>query len=188
MRTGPAIGDRIQTGVAAFMIVPVLIMFGAAAVLFLETPIVMALTAIALGAAVWMVGTAVTRQGLISEFYGEEVSMCESVDLVPVLGPETIDMTEVLTGRPNSAVIASVTKIFGPCPLGLMPGNTWEISADGDLSRPMCVSGATALSDLFRMGDGDAMDRSTSCECQFARRKVTFTVRESVAALAETPG
>ena len=69
MRTA-AIGDQRHAGVAVFMIVPVLIMFGAAAVLFLETPIMMGLIAIALGVAVWMVGMIVTRQGLISEFYG----------------------------------------------------------------------------------------------------------------------
>jgi hypothetical protein len=26
---------------------------------------------------------------------------------------------------------------------GLMPGNTWHINADGKLSRPMCLTGAT---------------------------------------------
>ena len=114
--------------------------------------------------------------------------MCESVDLVPDLESETIEMTEVLTDSPNTAVTTSVTKVFGPCTLGLMPGNTWHISADGKLSRPMCRPGATALSALFRMADGDAMDRSTTCECQFAGREVTFTVRESADQLLETPG
>ena len=120
-----------------------LIMFGAAIVLFLETPVMMALTAIALGVAVWMVGKAVTRQGFISGRYSEEVSMCESVDLVPVLEPEIVAMNEVLADGPTAAVTASITNVFGPCPFGLMPGNTWHISADGKLSRPMCLTGAT---------------------------------------------
>ena len=123
MRTGPPIGDSRYAGVAAFPILPFLIMFGAVAV--------------------WMVGTAVTRQGFISGRYSEEVSMCESVDLVPVLEPEIVAMTEVLADGPTAAVTASITNVFGPCPFGLMPGNTWHISADGKLSRPMCLTGAT---------------------------------------------
>ena len=188
MRTGPPIGDSRYAGVAAFAILPFLIMFGAAAVLFLETPVMMALTAIALGVAVWMVGTAVTRQGFISGRYSEEVSMCESVDLVPVLEPEIVAMNEVLADGPTAAVTASITNVFGPCPFGLMPGNTWHISADGKLSRPMCLTGATVLSALVRMADRDAMDRSTVCECQLAGGEVSFTVRESAGELLETPG
>ena len=119
--------------------------------------------------------------------------MCASVDLFPVmesegLGAEPVEMVEALTDSPNAAVMASITNVFGPCPLGLMPGNTWKIGADGKLSRPMCRPGATALSALFRMADGDAMDRSTCCECQFAGREVRFTVRESADELVETPG
>ena len=175
MRTGPPIGDSRYSGVAAFAILSFLIMFGAAAVLFLKTP-------------VWMVGTAVTRQGFISGRYSEEVSMCESVDLVPVLEPEIVAMTEVLADGPTAAVTASITNVFGPCPFGLMPGNTWHISADGKLSRPMCLTGATTLSALVRMADRDAMDRSTVCECQLAGGEVSFTVRESAGELLETPG
>ena len=95
MRTGPPIGDSRYAGVAAFAILPFLIMFGAVAV--------------------WMVGTAVTRQGFISGRYSEEVSMCESVDLVPVLEPEIVAMNEVLTDGPTAAVTASITNVFGPC-------------------------------------------------------------------------
>ena len=81
---------------------------------------------------------------------------------------------------PWASVTASVTKVFGLCLLGLMPGNTWRIGAAGSLSRPMCRPGATALSGLFQMANGDAMGRSACCECVIARREVTFTVQEPV--------
>ncbi len=104
--------------------------------------------------------------------------MCESVDLLPVIETVPVEMVEALSDAPNEVVTASITKVVGPCPLGWMPGNTWRISPDGKLSRPMCRPGATALSALFRMSEGDAMDRSACCECVFAGREVTFAVRE----------
>ena len=106
--------------------------------------------------------------------------MCESVDLIATLEPETIEMVDELTDAPKMAVTASITKVFGPCPLGLMPGNTWEIGPDGKLSRPMCRPGATALSALFRMANGDVMDSSACCKCMAGGREVTFAVREPV--------
>ena len=64
--------------------------------------------------------------------------MCESVDLFPVmksegLEAETVEMVGSLDDAPNAVVAASITKVFGPCPLGLMPGNTWKIGPDGML-------------------------------------------------------
>lgn len=119
--------------------------------------------------------------------------MCESVDLFPVmesegLDAEFIEMVGSLDNAPNAVVAASITKVFGPCPLGLMPGNTWKIGPDGKLSQPMCRPGATALSALFRMSEGDGMGSSACCECLYAGRKVTFTVRESGEDIAERPG
>ena len=119
--------------------------------------------------------------------------MCEPVDLFPVMESEgfeaeTVEMVGYLDNAPNEVVVAAITKVLGPCPLGLMPGNTWKIGPDGKLSQPMCRPGATALSALFRMSEGDAMDRSACCECLYAGREVTFTVRESEEDLAEKPG
>ena len=119
--------------------------------------------------------------------------MCGSVDLFPVMESggaetETVEMVGFLDDAPNEVVAASITKVFGPCPLGLMPGNTWKIGPDGHLSHPMCRPGATALSALFRMSEGDAMNRSACCDCLHAGREVTFTVRKSEKDLAETPG
>ena len=71
--------------------------------------------------------------------------------------PEAVELVEVLVHEPRVAVTASVTKVFGPCPLGFMPGNTWRIGPDGSLSRPMCRPGAAALSGLFQMANGYAM-------------------------------
>jgi hypothetical protein len=129
--------------------------------------------------------------------------MCESVDLIPLVEsealvlempipeemyPETVELVEFLANVPKVAVTASITKVFGPCPLGMMPGNAWKIGPDGKLSRNMCRPGATALSALFRMADGDAIDRSTACECVYAGIAVTFTVREAEGDPMETPG
>ena len=85
-----------------------------------------------------------------------------------------MEMVEVLAHGPGVAVTASVTKVFGPCLLGLMPGNTWRIGPDGSLSRPMCRPGATALSGLFQMANGDAMGRSAGCDCVIAGREGDF--------------
>ena len=129
--------------------------------------------------------------------------MCESVDLIPVMEseplvpeipePETleekfVEMVEILSDVPTETVAATITRVIGPCPLGMMPGNTWKIGPDGKLSRPMCRPGATALSALFQMSKGDAMNRSIACDCMYAGRKVTFTVREPEGELMETPG
>lgn len=129
--------------------------------------------------------------------------MCESVDLIPVresetlvpeipeyetMDPKVVEMVGVLDGAPTTTVAATITKVIGPCPLGMMPGNAWKIGPDGKLSRPMCRPGATALSDLFDMAGGDAMNRSTACDCLYAGRKVTFTVREPEGELVEEPG
>lgn len=86
-------------------------------------------------------------------------------------------MVEALSAGPREEVAASITKVTGPCPLGWMPGNTWRIGPDGTLSRPMCRPGATALSALFRTSKGESVERSACCECLYAGREVTFTVR-----------
>ena len=187
MRIGPTGGDQRQAGIAMFMIAPVLVIFGAVVVVVLATPVAMALTAMAFGGAVLVVGAALTRQPPGIELPAKEVPMCESVDLLPLIDAETIDMVESLPDWPGAAVSASVTEVFCPCPLGLMPGNIWRIGSGGGLSRPMCRLAATALSALFRMTDGDAMDRSACCECSFTGRKVTFTVREPEKELADIP-
>ena len=129
--------------------------------------------------------------------------MCESVDLIPLVEsealvlemlipeemyPETVELVEFLANVPKVAVTASITKVFGPCPLGMMPGNAWKIASDGKLSRHMCRPGATVLSALFRMADCDAIERSTACECVYAGRAVTFTVGEAEGDPMETPG
>ena len=62
MRTGMTGDDRWRAGVAMFMIAPLLVIFGAVVVMVLATPVIVALTAIAFGVAVLMVGTTVTRQ------------------------------------------------------------------------------------------------------------------------------
>ena len=99
-------------------------------------------------------------------------------------------MVGSLDSAPNEVLTAAITKVAGPCPLAWMPGNTWKIDAEGNLSRPMCGPGATALSELLKMSEGDAIDRSACCDCPTAGREVTFTVREEpvddkVGALAE---
>ena len=119
--------------------------------------------------------------------------MCESVDLFSVmesegLEAETVEMVGSLDDAPNKVVAASIAKVFGPCPLGLMPGNAWKIGPDGKLSQPMCRPGATALSALFRLSEGKAMDRSACCECLYAGREVTFAVRETEEDPAEKSG
>ena len=129
--------------------------------------------------------------------------MCESTDLIPIMESETlvpeipepetrepgfVEMVEVLAEMPTATVAATITKVVGPCPLGMMPGNSWKIGSDGKLSRPMCRPGATALSALFQMANGEAVNRSAACDCMYAGRKVTFTVREPEGELMEEPG
>ncbi|MDA1127889.1 MAG: hypothetical protein O2913_04210 [Chloroflexi bacterium] len=167
--------------IGLMIVAPVVVMAAAAAVMVLSTPITMALTVIAFATAILYLGTLLTREEPVVDKAMKamkEDSMCESTDLIATLEPETIAMVDDLTDAPKTAVSASITKVYGGCPLNLMPGNTWEIGPDGKLSRPMCRSGATALSALFQMANGDVMDRSVCCECEFAGREVTFTVRE----------
>ena len=165
------------------MIAPVVLFLGVFVVIDLSTPVIMALIVTAFATAVLFLGTVLTRQTPISDERitdnsEEEDAMCDSVDLFAALDSENVVMVEGLANAPNTPVNATITKVVGPCPLGLMPGNTWEIGPDGVLSRPMCRPAATALSALFQMANGDVMDRSTCCECVIAGREVTFTVRE----------
>lgn len=173
-------GNKWIEGIGLMIAAPVIVMVGAVAVLFLSTPIMMALVVIVFAVAILLVGTAVTRKAPITDKTATEGPICESVDLTAALEPDAIEMVNELTDAPRSAVTASITNVLGGCPLGLMPGNTWEIGPDGKLSRPMCRPGATALSALFRMVNGDVMDRPACCECVTAGREVTFAVREPV--------
>ena len=159
---------------------PVIIMVGAVVILILSTPVMMAVLVVGFAMAILFAGTVVTRQTPVTAKIGEEAPMCESDELIGTLELETVEMVGSLDNAPRETVAAAITKVVGQCPLGMMPGNTWKIGPDGKLSRPMCRPGAAALNSLFRMTDGDAMDRSTCCECVFAGRKVTFTVREPV--------
>ncbi len=173
-------GKEWLTGMALIIIAPVIVILGAVAVVILSTPVMPALIVIAFATAVLFAGTVVTRQTPAPDKAAKEGPMCESVDLIATLEPENVEMVEALADGPRTAVTATVTKVFGPCPLGLMPGDTWQIGPNGSLSRPICRPGSTALSALFQMANGDAMARSTCCQCVIAGREVTFTVRESV--------
>ena len=178
--------NKWMAGISLMIVAPVLVLAAAVFVVVLSTPVMMALIVVAFATALLAAGTAVTMQAPASEETAKEGPMCEPADLIATLEPETIEMVEDLADAPRSPVTASITKVYGPCPLDLMPGNTWEIGPDGGLSRPMCRPGATALSSLFRMANGDVMGQSACCECVIARREVTFTVREPVAETVET--
>lgn len=192
MRSENSIKETPLTALGMMIVAPVLVIMGAVAVFILATPLIMAAAVVAFATAMLMLGRALTRETPVTPRLAKEVPMCESVDLFPVMQSKTseaepVEMVGSLDDAPNAVVAASITKVFGPCPLGLMPGNTWKIGPDGKLSQPMCRPGATALSALFRMSDGGAMGRSVGCECLYAGREVTFTVRESVEELAEKP-
>lgn len=178
MRTEHNVYEKILPGIGLMIVVPVLIIMGSLAVLMLAAPVIMAATVVAFGTALLVLGNALTREAPVTELIEEEIPIAEFDDLVSEVESETVEMVEILADVPREPVTATITRVIGPCPLGMMPGNTWRIDSDGKLSRPMCRSGATALSALFEMSKGDAMDRSTACECQYAGRKVTFTVRE----------
>lgn len=179
----PNTSDRLLSVVGMMIVAPVVIIMGSLAILMLATPVIMAAAVVSFAMVVLMLGTAVTRTDKVSTT--KEDSMCETVDLIPVMGAETVEMVGVLAAGPREEVAASITKVTGPCPLGWMPGNTWRIGPDGTLSRPMCRPGATALSALFRMSDGDSMKRSACCECPYAGREVTFEIREPTEILPE---
>ena len=125
-------------------------------------------------------GKAVTRESASTDRTGQEDAMCESVDLFSALESENVVVVQALTGAPRVPVSATVTNVTGPCPLGLMPGNTWIIGPDGRLSQPMCLPGAAALSVLFGMASGEVMGRPVCCGCVAAGWEVAFTVREPV--------
>lgn len=172
--------NKWLTGIGLMIAAPVIVMVGAVAVVILSTPVMLATLVAAFTMPILFAATAVTRQAPVTDNAGKEGPMCESVDLIGTLEAESVAMVGSLDDAPRETVTAAVTKVFGPCPLGIMPGNTWRIGPDGKLSRPMCRPGATALSALFRMTEGDAVERSTHCECVFAGREVTFAVREPV--------
>ncbi|NQW24527.1 MAG: hypothetical protein HQ475_13915 [SAR202 cluster bacterium] len=195
--------NKWLTRIGLMISTPVIVMVGAVTVLMLSTPVMLAITVIAFANALLWAATVVTRQAPAKAKAGKEAPMCESADMMATLEPElmerefmvsdsgereAVEMVEALTDFPRMPVNATITRVVGPCPLGMMPGNTWKIGPDGKLSRPMCRPGATSLSELLRMSDGDAMNRSTCCECLIAGREVTFTVREPERELANTPG
>jgi|ETNmetMinimDraft_1059919.scaffolds.fasta_scaffold81398_1 hypothetical protein len=196
MRAERNINDKILNGIGLMIVVPVLVIMGSLAILMLATPVILAATVIAFATIVLWLGTLMTREtpvtGLmpVTGLLDEEETMCETIDLIPVLEAEPMEMVGSLDSAPNEVVTAAITKVVGPCPLGWMPGNNWKIDSEGNLSRPMCSPGATALSALLRTSEGDAIDRSACCDCPVAGREVTFTVREKsvddkVGALAE---
>ena len=172
--------NKWSTRFGLMVCAPALVMVGAVSILILSTPVMLALMVIVFATVLLWAGTVVTRQAPVTDNPGKEGAVCESVDMNATLEPETVEMVEALTDAPRTAVTAAITKVEGPCPLGLMPGNTWEIGPDGKLSRPMCRRGAIALSSLFRMANGNYMDQSACCECVIAGQEVTFTVRGPV--------
>ncbi len=193
MSTKNTINENLLAVFGMMIVAPVLLIMGTLAVLMLATPLIMAATVVAVATALLTLGTALTRETPVTPTLAKEDPMCESVDLFPVMETEKseeepVEMVGSLDDAPNAVVAASITRVFGPCPLGLMPGNIWKIGTDGHLSQPMCRPGAAALSALFRMSKGDAIDQSTCCECLYAGREVTFTVRESRGELAGKPG
>lgn len=184
--------ERFITGMGVMIAAPVLIIIGSLAILMLATPVLVAVGVIAFGMTVLFLGRALTRETPMIERSVEEVPMCESVDLFPMmvsegLSADAVEMVETLADGPKTVVTASITKVYGACPLGLMPGNSWNVGPEGGLSRPMCRAGATALNALFRMSEGNALDRSACCDCPFGGREVTFTVREAEEDLMGVP-
>ncbi|PKB72310.1 MAG: hypothetical protein BZY87_01030 [SAR202 cluster bacterium Io17-Chloro-G6] len=169
-----------MAGLGMMIAAPVVLLAGAVVVVVLSAPIIMVLSVIAFATVILFAGTVLTRETPSTDTTEREEAMCESADLFVALESENIAMVESLIDAPKTPVSATITKVVGPCPLGLMPGNNWTIDPDGKLSRPMCRPGATALSALFRMANGDVMDRPVCCECEIAGREVTFTVREPV--------
>ncbi len=178
MRTETNINEKILNTIGMMIVVPVILIMGSLAVLMLVTPIMVAATIVVFATAVAWLGTLITRTTPTTGLLDEEEDMCETVDLIPVLEAEPVEMVGSLDAAPNEEIMAAITKVVGPCPLGWMPGNAWKIGADGKLSRPMCRPGATALSALLEMSEGDALDRPTCCDCPMPGREVTFTVRE----------
>ena len=190
MRTERNINEKILNGIGMMIIVPVLLIMVSLAVLMLATPIIVAATVMVFATAILWLGTLTTRQAPVTGLLAEEEAMCETVDLIPVLEEEPVEMVGSLDAAPKEFVTAAITKVVGPCPLNWMPGIAWMFDPDGKLSRPMCRPGATALSALLQMSEGDAIDRSTCCDCPIAGREVTFTVKDvsaddPVGALAE---
>ena len=178
MRTETNINDKILNTIGMMIVLPVILIMGSLAVLMLATPIILVATIMVFATAVLWLGTLMTRTTPTTGLLDEEEDMCETVDLIPVLEEEPVEMVGSLDAAPNEEIMAAITKVVGPCPLGWMPGNGWKIDTDGKLSRPMCRPGATALSALLEMSEGDAVDRSACCDCPIAGREVTFTVRE----------
>ncbi|MDA1272383.1 MAG: hypothetical protein O3A93_14220 [Chloroflexi bacterium] len=192
--------NKILNGLGMMLAAPAILLVAAVAVVILSTPVMLAVFVAAFATAILFAGTVVTRQAPLAEATEEpirsttrvvimdkpgdkhdrEAAMCESIDLFAALESENVVMVEALTDAPKTPVSATITKVVGPCPLGMMPGNTWSIGPDGKLSRPLCRPGATALSRLFQMGNGEVMEESTRCQCVIAGREVTFTVREPV--------
>lgn len=203
MRATYAGENKWLTRIGLMISTPVIVMVGAVTVVILSTPVMLAITVVAFATALLWAATVVTRQEQATAKADKEAPMCESADMMATLEPvlmerefmvsdigerEAVEMVETLAAFPRMTVNATITRVVGPCPLGMMPGNTWKIGPDGKLSRPMCRPGATALSALLRMSEGDALNRSTCCECMVAGREVTFTVREPERELVEEPG
>ena len=173
-------GNDWMTGLGMVIAFAMVLLAGAAVVVALSTPISMVLAVIAFAMVILFAGKAVTRESASTDRTGKEDAMCESVDLFSALESKNVVVVQALTGAPRVPVSATVTNVTGPCPLGLMPGNTWIIGPDGTLSRPMCLPGAAALSVLFGMASGEVMGRPVCCGCVAAGWEVTITVREAV--------
>ena len=165
--------DRMGLMIAA----PLIVMVGAIVVVILSTPNMIAMTMVVFATALLWMASVVTRQPMTFMVEKEE-EMCETADMMVGLEEKTVEMVTALTAASVVPVTATITKVVGPCPLGMMPGNMWKIGPDGKLSRPICRLGATALSALLKMSKGDALDMATCCECEYEGREVTFTVRE----------
>ncbi len=92
---------------------------------------------------------------------------------------EGIEWVDTVPLVPKTPTRLRVTSVRGGCAHGFLPGNTWVLDSQGNLSRPICAAAAEAFRAMYQ-SSGKEMPEEISCDCPLSNREVTFEVEAMV--------
>lgn len=89
---------------------------------------------------------------------------------------EAIEWTDSVPVTPGASTKLRVTNVHGACAHGYLPGNTWVVDSQGNLSRPICAAAANAFKAMY-YATGMETPEEFACERPIGDRKVIFELQ-----------
>ncbi len=87
---------------------------------------------------------------------------------------EGIEWVDTVPVAPKTLTRLRVADVRGACAHGYLPGNTWVVDSQGNLSRPICAAAAEAFKAMYQ-SSGKEMPNEISCDCPLAdNNRVVF--------------